>query len=240
MQLCRPDPGFTGSRTVESGMARVSGLPSTTVVLVHGLWLSGWALALLRARIARRGYRAVTFSYASVADDLDVNARRLAAFSRLQPGRILHFAGHSLGGLLILRMLALEPERRCGRVLLIGSPVRDSIAMRGLSRLSAGRALMGEALDQWYSVPRPDLGLRYEIGVIAGSLGFGLGTLVAKLPAPHDGTVTVAETRCDSATDHIVLPVSHTGMLASARVADEACRFFDTGRFTHGGRARVR
>ena len=100
--------------------------------------------------------------------------------------------------------------------------------------------MLGEALEQWYSVPRPDLGLRYEIGVIAGSLGFGLGTLVAKLPAPHDGTVTVDETRCDSMTDHIVLPVSHTGMLTSFRVADEACRFLDTGRFTHGGRARIR
>ena len=61
-------------------MAHVSGLPSTTVVLIHGLWLSGWALALMRSRIARRGYRALTFSYACVADDLDVNARRLAAF----------------------------------------------------------------------------------------------------------------------------------------------------------------
>jgi len=221
-------------------MARVSGLPSTTVVLVHGLWLSGWALALMRSRIARRGYRALTFSYASVADDLDVNARRLAAFSRLQPGRTIHFVGHSLGGLLILRMLALEPERRCGRVVLIGSPVRDSIAMRGLSRLPAGRALMGSALEQWFSKPRPDLGLRHEIGVIAGSLGLGLGTLVAKLPPPHDGSVTVDETRCDSMTDHIVLPVSHTGMLTSNRVADEACLFLDTGRFTHGGRARSR
>ncbi len=215
-------------------MARIAGLPSTTVVLVHGLWLSGWALALLRSRIKTRGYRAVTFSYPSVADDLDTNARRLAAFSRTLPGRTVHFVGHSLGGLLILRMLALEPERRCGRVVLVGSPVRDSLSMHGFARLPSGPAMMGEALRQWYSLPRPDLGLRYEIGVIAGSLGFGLGTLVAKLPPPHDGTVTVEETRCDSMTDHIVLPVSHTGMLTSTRVADEVCRFLDVGRFNHG------
>jgi len=32
-------------------------------------------------------------------------------------------------------------------------------------------------------------------------------------------------------TDHIVLPVTHTGMLASASVAEHVVQFLNTGRF---------
>ena len=34
-----------------------------TVVLVHGLWVHGVAMALMRRRIARFGYRALSYSY---------------------------------------------------------------------------------------------------------------------------------------------------------------------------------
>lgn len=202
-----------------------------TVILVHGVWLSGWTLALQRHRVAAFGYRAVTFSYASVADDLDTNARRLGAFSRKQPGDVVHFVGHSLGGLLTLRMLDIDPEPRTGRVVLIGSPWGGSAAARAVRRWPGGDTLLGHTLTQWHANLLPDPGLHREIGVIAGSLGFGMGTLLTRLPRPHDGTVSVAETRLPTMADHLVLPVTHTGMLTSARVAQEACAFLQSGRF---------
>jgi len=52
------------------------------------------------------------------------------------------------------------------------------------------------------------------------------------LPEENDGTVAVSETRMPGATDHIVLPVSHLGMLLSARVARETGSFLTQGRFT--------
>ena len=44
-------------------------------------------------------------------------------------------------------------------------------------------------------------------------------------------SVAVAETRLPGATAHLTLPVSHTGMLLSARVAREVGSFLDHGRF---------
>jgi hypothetical protein len=70
-----------------------------------------------------------------------------------------------------------------------------------------------------------------ELGVIAGSLSAGIGRFVSDLPEPNDGTVAVEETRIQGMTDHVVLPVTHTGMLASAEVADRTARFLETGRF---------
>jgi hypothetical protein len=56
---------------------------------------------------------------------------------------------------------------------------------------------------------------------------------VLKLPQPNDGAVTVAETRLPGLRDHLVLSVTHTGLLVSARVAREVCAFLTHGHFTH-------
>ncbi|PKL94433.1 MAG: alpha/beta hydrolase, partial [Gammaproteobacteria bacterium HGW-Gammaproteobacteria-8] len=70
-----------------------------------------------------------------------------------------------------------------------------------------------------------------EVGAIAGTASFGLGRLFARLEPPHDGTVSVAETRIDGLADHLELPVSHTGLVLSRPVADAVARFLHQGRF---------
>ena len=60
----------------------------------------------------------------------------------------------------------------------------------------------------------------------------GLGQFVARFDEDSDGTVAVSETRLPGATDHITLPVSHMGMLLSARVAGEVGAFLEQGRFS--------
>jgi hypothetical protein len=59
----------------------------------------------------------------------------------------------------------------------------------------------------------------------------GLGRLFHRFDEDSDGTVAVSETRMPGATDHMTLPVSHTGLLMSARVAREAGAFITHGRF---------
>jgi hypothetical protein len=67
---------------------------------------------------------------------------------------------------------------------------------------------------------------------VAGTQPLGLGQLLAQFQEDNDGTVAVSETRMPGATDHIVLPVSHLGMLVSARVAQEVGRFLTSGAFS--------
>ncbi len=70
-----------------------------------------------------------------------------------------------------------------------------------------------------------------DLGVIAGNLARGVGRLWGTLEGPSDGTVLVAETQLVGAEDHLVLPVSHTGMVFSKAVASAAGRFLSTGKF---------
>ena len=94
-------------------------------------------------------------------------------------------------------------------------------------------SLIGQALVQW----QPERGLAaaraFEIGMIAGTTPLGLGRLVARLPAPHDGAVCVDETRLPGLRDHIAMPVSHSGLLVAARVTRQICSFLEQGHFTH-------
>ncbi len=72
-------------------------------------------------------------------------------------------------------------------------------------------------------------------GVIAGSRWINpLGPLV--LPEPHDGTVSVASTRLDGMSDHLIVSHNHTFIVNSAQVTDEILHFLRDGKFSPSGR----
>ena len=205
------------------------------VLLVHGLWMSGWIMQGLRLRLSRRGYAAYTFAYPSIAQNLDEHARRLAARIRQLPEPAIHLVGHSLGGLVILRCLRNHGEQRIARVVLMGTPVRACMAGQRLENLAGGKRLLGASRDIWRSLPevfRP----RCELGVIAGSHPWGLGRMLVRLPGTNDGVVRLEETEAAGMRDRVVLPLSHSGMLVSAQVARQVAAFLERGAFDHDGR----
>jgi hypothetical protein len=70
-----------------------------------------------------------------------------------------------------------------------------------------------------------------ELGVIAGSVGIGLGRLVGVHGAPSDGTVFVEETRLPGILEHLVLRISHTALPFSSMVARQTAAFLNDGCF---------
>lgn len=203
-----------------------------TVVLVHGLWVHGIAMELMRRRVAHCGYRALAYSYPSMRLTLAENAERLQRYCRDIAAPRLHLVGHSLGGLIILRMLERAPGLPPGRAVLLGSPVAGSLAARRLARLPGGRSALGRTAPEWHEAATLRASTGREIGVIAGRMGVGIGRIVAPdLPAPSDGVVSVAETRLQAARDHIVLDVNHFGMLLARSVARQVCTFLREGAF---------
>jgi pimeloyl-ACP methyl ester carboxylesterase len=209
-------------------------MTTEVVILVHGLWVHGIAMELMRRRVARCGFRALAYSYPSMRLTLAENAERFARFCRNVAAPRLHLIGHSLGGLVILRMLERTPGLPPGRVVLAGAPVAGSFAARRLARLPGGRAALGRSAPEWHGSAHPVSDTGRDIGVIAGSLPLGMGRVVAPdLPAPSDGVVSVAETRLPAMRDHIVLNVSHSGMLISRAVARQICAFLREGAFVH-------
>jgi len=211
--------------------------PGETVVCVHGFWSHGTGMYLIKRRLEREfGFRALLFSYPSVRGSLDENATALSKFIRNQDIGSVHVVGHSLGGVLALRMLANDPDALPGRVVCLGSPLTGSRAASFLNEQVwaediIGRSLSAGVVETTASDWAMHVCEQREIGVIAGNVPLGFGRLVANFSEDNDGSVGVSETRLEGAADHLVMPVSHKGMLVSSDVADQAGAFLRRGEF---------
>lgn len=206
-------------------------VPPENVLFLHGLWMNGLETWWLRHRVESHGFATQALSYptmhATAGEVVSLLAGQIAA---LEPP--VHLVGHSLGGLMLLKLFELLPEQPPGRVVLLGSPVAGSYAARSVASWAIGPSLLGRiALEEIVERGPRRWSLPRELGIIAGSTSAGMGRLVSQLPEPNDGTVAVEETHIEGMTDHLVLPVTHTGMLVSASVAEHVARFLTTGRF---------
>ncbi len=188
---------------------------------------------MLRRRLEKdRGYEWHAFGYASTLLTMGEIADALHGVISAIDAPTVHLVGHSLGGLAILRCLERHPQQPPGRVVFLGTPCLTSRTANAVARFRFGRAILGQAATEelLYTHERSWPHGR-ELGIIAGNQSFSLGRLVVDFDEANDGTVTVAETRLPGAKAHIVLPVSHSGMLLSARVAHEVGQFLELGHF---------
>jgi len=206
---------------------------SVAVVYVHGLWLSGHEAFLLGRRLEKeRGYQWHAFNYASTMLTMADIADGLHAFITGITEPTVHLVGHSLGGLVIQRCLERHPHIAPGRVVFLGTPSLASQSASAVGRFRYGRNLLGQAATEEFLFTHQRVwSHERELGIIAGNQPLGLARLVVDFQEANDGTVAVSETRMPGAKAHIVLPVSHTGMLLSARVAFETGQFLETGHF---------
>ncbi len=205
-----------------------------TVVLVHGLWLTGLEMTLLRRCLRRCGFNPIQFTYPTVRCSLADNAKRLQRFVGRLDADVIHFVAHSLGGLLLRQFFHDFPDQRPGRVVTLGTPHAGSAAALRLAQQRIGRLLLGKSLDHGLRGDVPAWRGGREIGVIAGDLRLGVGRLLG-LTGPNDGAVLLSETRLPGMTDYRVFHTNHTGLLFSSEVAQASCAFLREGRFPSQG-----
>jgi pimeloyl-ACP methyl ester carboxylesterase len=201
------------------------------VILLHGLWMNQYAMAYLGRALRRSGFTPAPLGYRSMRGTLDEHLAAIARRVASLPADVVHLVGHSLGGVVALRYLQGVPDARIGRTVMLGSPLAGALTPRALAQRPAGRFLLGVSREIFCSDFDVRIEPRFCVGSIAGSRKFGLGSLVSRLPGANDGVVTVEETRLPALADHLVLPVSHSGMLVSARVVRQVAAFLRQGRF---------
>lgn len=203
-----------------------------TVVLIHGLYMHGAMMIPLARRLRQFGYRIKLFSTPSVRRSPLENAHALAQTVKTLDVPTLHFVAHSLGGIVVWHLFQRSPDQPPGRVVTLGTPFQGSYTAR---TINAGRLrfVLGRSVEQGLLDRCPSWPFDQQLGSLAGTLNRGLGRLLADVPVPCDGSVSVAETCIPGMTDHICLPVSHTGMLFAPSVADQIHGFLTTGRFLH-------
>lgn len=202
-----------------------------TVLLVHGLWMPSLALLPQQRRLEAWGFPVRRFGYPSWRRGLSKNLEDLQRCVAELPGGRVHLVGHSLGGLLILSLLARTEGARIGRVVLMGSPCMGCHCASTLMARPWLAPLVGPTLAQWLTGARPALPPAVDIGLIVGTRSIGIGRLIPGMPSPNDGIVAVHETALPEARDTVVLEINHSGMLLSSTCAAQVASFLDSGRF---------
>ena len=201
------------------------------VVLLHGAWMNQLVMAYLTHALRREGFAARALTYRTMSENLEDHLAQLVARIAALAAPRVHLVGHSLGGVIALRYLQREPDKRVRRVVLLGAPVAGCRAAAALSRRSGGNFLLGRSLAVWREPVDVSLPAGVEVGVIAGTRAFGLGRMLVRLPSPNDGVVCVDETRLPAMRDHMVLPLAHSEMLVSPRAGRQTAAFLRTGAF---------
>ena len=154
-----------------------------TVILVHGLWMTGIELGLLRRRLTHEhGFDVQVFAYPTLHGDPSSICAELADAVRRAAGTRVHLVGHSLGGAFVFRALQQCAPTLTGNAVLLGSPLNGSRAARGALRWPMLRPLLGSHVVQELAEP---CGREWHggvaLGAIAGSRPAGDGAVLRAL-----------------------------------------------------------
>src|SRR5690242_4870158 len=194
-----------------------------TVVFIHGLYMVGLEFAPLRYRVGRAGFETRRFHYSSLLHGVEHNAQRLGAYLRALRATRLHLVAHSLGGLVVLRMFQQGVQLPPGRVVFLGSPIRGSRAAAYLTEKGLAWSLGRSGPDGLAEKYEPKWTESRELGVVAGTHEFAINPLNFGLASPHDGMVSLEETRIEGANDSVTIHSNHTGMLFRRELAEQVC-----------------
>lgn len=208
---------------------------SDSVILVHGLWMNGMEMSVLRRRLQlEHGFEAQTFAYPSLHGDAGEIGHELAQAARdaARRGGRVHLVGHSLGGAFVYKALMECGPDVEGNAVLLGSPLNGSRAAQAVARHAMLKPLLGPHVLRELADPCGRCWNRNgALGAIAGSMRMGTGQFFATFDEDHDGSVAVSETIIPGLQDHLVLPHSHMGMIFAADVAAQVAHFLRHGRF---------
>ncbi|MCK6526677.1 alpha/beta hydrolase [Myxococcota bacterium] len=217
--------------------------PSETVFVVHGFLRTGASCAGLALGLRRRGFRVVNRTYFNYVRELQELAAAVRAAVERElgspsPPERIHFVTHSMGGLVVRRLLEDGLPERLGRVVSIAAPHQGAdLAVWWRARLAMpwGRwdPLMKLTPDGVKALA-PRLPEGVEWGVIAGGTGGERGRRRV-LAGDNDGKVRVAEAEIEGARERLLVPFGHTLIMNRGRVVEQVARFLREGRFDPRG-----
>lgn len=208
------------------------------VVLLHGLSRTDFSMQRLEDTLEDAGYSVANIGYDSrehSVEQLAVTAveQGVHLCRALQADRV-HFATHSLGGILVRYYLSLHTISELGRVVMIAPPNGGSEIIDVFGALPGFALVSGEPARQLGtnagSLPARLGPVDFELGVIAGTRSLNPLTSMT-LPDEDDGKVTVENTKVEGMRDFIALPYTHTFIMLREEAIRQVVHFLDNGRF---------
>jgi hypothetical protein len=188
------------------------------VILIHGLGRFKGSMENLALAFRNKMFDVVNFSYLSLAIDISEAAKKLNEVVCMNASgkKSVHLVSHSLGGIVVRRMMKLFGDEKIGAVVMIAPPNNGSSLAKHVTGIAnilgpAGRELADkDYIDSICAIPEQDLciiaGTRWDDPTNIPFMLFASDKILSR---PHDGTVSLEEASLPGATVHLV-EASHT------------------------------
>jgi hypothetical protein len=205
------------------------------VYVLHGLGQGKWSMKLLALRLTKAGFKVERIGYKSInrsPQNILHDVTNQINANLPDTSYMVHFVGHSLGGLMIRAYLGNNHIANLGRVVLIGTPnqgtplvdkYRDSWLMKLLGPMP--RALGTDENSFPNSLDTP----YYQVGVIAGITEIINNEKI--IPGRDDGIVPLESTKLEQMTDIKIIKTNHAFLPKSRAVAEQTIAFLRNGYF---------
>ncbi len=214
--------------------------PGDYVVLLHGMWRSGYAMEPIAQYLQAKGYRTINVSYPSTEFPIETLVDDYLAPAvesiPLNQGQKIHFVSHSMGGILVRYYLKHHNVPNPGRVVMLSPPNQgtdlvDLVKDTGWYEGSIGPAGMqlSTGSESWIHQLGP---VDFELGVIAGNYNPNWLTSWI-LPGDDDGVVPVDKMKVDGMSDLLLVSERHYQLRRHKPVLQQIVYFLETGEFLH-------
>ncbi|MAD02322.1 alpha/beta hydrolase [Pseudoalteromonas shioyasakiensis] len=186
------------------------------VVVLHGLYMSGFVMRPLCARLEKSGLKILNLTYNTLSPD------RAAIFDKIDRfigGKPTALVCHSMGGLVARAYLEANSlqSRHVEKVITLGTPHKGSHIAKQMQQ--KGFEMLLKNSVEFLLSENGDWPFDAKLYSIAGDLPIGLMPLIAK-GSISDGTVLMDETKLHGMAEHKVFHLSHTSMIYSRQVMD--------------------
>lgn len=208
------------------------------VVLLHGISRTALSFRKMQMALERAGFTTLNLDYASRSKALEALAEDIRPAIQPFADRIdgcVHFVCHSMGGLLARVYIARHRPKHLGRVVMLGTPNSGSEIADRLKNFGAYRAFFGPAGQQLGTQRDSAVAalfppVDYPVGIIAGNRSID-PVAATMLPKPHDGRVSIANTKLEGMADHVIVRTSHPWLVRNSEAIAQTIAFLRDGKF---------
>lgn len=211
---------------------------SEGIILLHGLCRSATSMEKMAKGLSDAGFIVVNKSYPSrrgTIEELSESAIGEALKDlRLSESNKVNFVTHSMGGILVRSYFKRHPEKKIGRVVMLGPPNRGSEVVDKIGHWWLFQKLNGPAGGELgtdlYSTPNRLGRVDFELGVVSGDRSINwINSLM--IHGSDDGKVSVARTRVEGMKDQVIVHVTHPFLMKRKRVIELTIQFLRHGSF---------
>ncbi|MFC0119215.1 lipase family alpha/beta hydrolase [Pseudoalteromonas xiamenensis] len=189
-------------------------MPIKRVVVLHGLYMSGFVMKPLCLKLNKAGYDILNLSYNTLHPDREKIFARIDDYIGDMSTALVC---HSMGGLVARAYLqnGSYASSHVKKVITLGTPHKGSAIAKHMH--DKGLDMLLKNSLEFLLSENHDWPFNAKLYSIAGDIPFGLMPLLQR-GSRSDGTVLVDETKLVGMAEHKVFHLSHTSLIYSRQV----------------------